>query len=302
MASTTMVWTVDGCHDAFVAAEQRVRQLEHSWSRFIDTSDISRVNQHPDTWVPVAADTIRLIDTMKLASRATGGRYDPTRLHELLAIGYTTSIDDPMRFTMLLDGPTSGATIEDVVVDHVDSAVLLPAGLALDPGGIGKGLAADIVVTELLAAGTAGALVSIGGDIAAAGTSPTDCGWPVTVDDPWDPGRPCTTLAVSAGGIATSSTRSRRWITDGREHHHVIDPATGHDAGTDLAAATVIANAGWLAEAHATAALLCGSHGVIDYLDRHDLAGVAVTDQRVLVATDGLDLAHPIALGTEDFR
>ena len=123
---------------------------------------------------------------MRLASRATDGRYDPTRLHELLAIGYTTSIDDPMRCTMLLDGPATGATIEDVLIDHVDSAVLLPAGIALDPGGIGKGLAADIVVTELLANGTAGALVSIGGDIAAAGASPTDVGWPVVVDDPWD--------------------------------------------------------------------------------------------------------------------
>ncbi len=297
-----MVWTVDGRHDAFVAAERRLRELEHSWSRFIDTSDISRVNQHPDTWVPVTADTIHLIDTMRLASRATGGRYDPTRLHQLLAIGYTSSIDDPMRFTMLVDGPATAATIEDVAVDHVDSAVLLPAGLALDPGGIGKGLAADIVVTELLAAGTAGALVSIGGDIAAAGTAPTEYGWPVSVDDPWDPGRPCTTLAVSAGGIATSSTRSRRWISGGTEHHHVIDPATGDEAHTDLAAATVIANAGWLAEAHATAALLCGSRDVVDYLDRHHLAGVAVTDRRALIATDGLDLAHPLALGTEDFR
>lgn len=297
-----MAWTVDGRHDALDQAERRVRQLERSWSRFIDTSDISRINHHPDTWVPVAADTIRLIDTMRLASRATDGRYDPTRLHELLAIGYTTSIDDPMRCTMLLDGPATGATIEDVLIDHVDSAVLLPAGIALDPGGIGKGLAADIVVTELLANGTAGALVSIGGDIAAAGASPTDVGWPVVVDDPWDPGRPCTTLAVSAGGVATSSTRSRRWITDGREHHHVIDPTTGHDARTDLAAVTVIASAGWLAEAHATAALLCGSHDVVDHLERHHLAGVAVTDQRGLVATSGLDLAHPLALDAEDFR
>jgi hypothetical protein len=38
----------------------------------------------------------------------------------------------------------------------------------------------------------------------------------------------------------------------------------------------VIARSGWLAEAHATAALLSGSVGAIDVLDRHELTGIAV--------------------------
>ncbi len=296
MASTTLVWTVDGRRDAFETAERRLRQLEQSWSRFIDSSEISRINRHPDTWVPVTTDTIRLIDTMRLARRATAGRYDPTRLHDLLAIGYTTSIDDPMRFTIAVEGPSTDGSIDDVDIDRVGSAVRTPAGIAIDPGGIGKGLAADIVVTELLAAGTAGALVSIGGDIAAAGSAPTDRGWLVVVDDPWEPGRTCATLAVSAGGIATSSTRSRRWTDHGTERHHVIDPLTGTESHTDLASVTVIAGSGWLAEAHATAALLGGSDGVLGYLHEHDLAGVAITDRRAVVTTDGLDLEHPLAV------
>jgi thiamine biosynthesis lipoprotein len=56
----------------------------------------------------------------------------------------------------------------------------------------------------------------------------------------------------------------------------VIDPASATQSTTDLAAVTVIARTGWLAEAHATAALLSGSHGVLDYLDRHDLTGLAI--------------------------
>ena len=58
--------------------------------------------------------------------------------------------------------------------------------------------------------------------------------------------------------MATSSTRSRRWIHDGAIRHHVIDPASGAMSDTDLAAVTVIARSGWLAEAHATAAILAG--------------------------------------------
>jgi len=288
MASATQVTTIGGPPGAARDAEPRLRALERAWSRFIDTSDITRVNTRPDTWVPVEHDTIRLIDTMCLASTATGGRYDPTRLHQLLSLGYTASIDDPQRFTIAVERPSEGLTVHDIEIDRSARAVRVPGGLSLDPGGIGKGLAADMVVVELLEQGVDGALVSIGGDIAASGAAPAELGWLIAVDDPHRPGTTTTTLAVSDGGIATSSTRSRRWIDHGREHHHVIDPTTGSDSDTDLAAVTVVANAGWLAEAHATAAILCGTAGAVDYLNGRGLAGVAIAADGSVTSTAGL--------------
>jgi thiamine biosynthesis lipoprotein len=134
--------------------------------------------------------------------------------------------------------------------------------------------------------------VSVGGDLAAAGTPPTDAGWHVNVQHPLDPVRCLTTLCLSAGGVATSSTRTRSWVTDGRRRHHAIDPVTQTCSTTDLAAATVVARAGWEAEVHATAALLCGSEHVLDYLGRHGLAGLATTVDGVTVATPGLHDGH----------
>ena len=113
-----------------------------------------------DTWTHVEADTIRLIDAMRLASTATGGSYDPTRLHQLLSLGYTSSIDDPDRFTIAVERPSEGLTVHDIEIDRSAGAVRAPAGLSIDPGGIGKGLAADMVVVELLDQGVDGALVS----------------------------------------------------------------------------------------------------------------------------------------------
>ena len=173
--------------------------------------------------------------------------------------------------------PARGRSFTDVMIDPATSAVMVPTGVGLDPGGIGKGLAADLVVIELLAGGTGGALVSVGGDLAAAGTAPTPEGWLVAVEHPLDSSREFMTLALEAGGIATSSTLTRTWSQNGDRRHHVIDPATGTCATTDLAAVTVIARAGWEAEAHATAALLCGSERALDYLDGHQLAGIAMT-------------------------
>jgi thiamine biosynthesis lipoprotein len=144
------------------------------------------------------------------------------------------------------------------------------------------------VVSTLVAGGTGGALVSVGGDIAAAGRAPTPEGWHVHIEDPYHPGEVVATLGVSDGGVATSSTRSRRWVHEGAEQHHVIDPATGVASTTDLATVTVVANAGWLAEAHATAALLAGSASAMTYLDAHDLTGLVIDQSGDVSTTAGI--------------
>ena len=277
MASDAHVILVDPAQGAEDCAWSRLQELERRWSRFLPGSDISRLNTTPEALVIVSSDTIALLATMKQAWRLSDGRYDPTMLAAINAAGYSTSIDGSGETSRMAGSPACGYTIADVQIDTAASAVIVPAGVGLDPGGIGKGLAADMVVTELLSDGTGGALVSVGGDLAAAGAPPTAAGWYVAVEHPLDSSRDLMTLALDVGGVATSSTLSRSWIQDGSRRHHVIDPITQMCATTDLAAVTVIARAGWEAEAHATAALLCGAERALDYLDGHLLDGLATT-------------------------
>ena len=63
------------------------------------------------------------------------------------------------------------------------------------------------------------------------------------------------------------------WVRDGERRHHVIDPMTRTCATTDLAAVTVIARAGWEAEAHATARPALRRERALDYLDAHAARG-----------------------------
>ena len=288
MSARAQVILVDPAPGAEGYARRRLEQLEARWSRFRAESDISRMSTSPGAIIIVSPDTVELLATMKHAWRLTGGRYDPTLLAAVNAAGYRTSRDRPAAASATARPRRRGATIEDVVVDEATSSVVVPAGIGLDAGGIGKGLAADLVVTELLAGGTGGALVSVGGDLAAAGTPPSDEGWTVAVEDPFDPSRESLRLVLEAGGVATSSTQKRTWVVDGKRMHHVLDPRTETCATTDLAAVTVIAGAGWEAEAHATAALLAGSGGVLGYLERHELDGLATTLDGTTLTTPAL--------------
>lgn len=271
-----------------------LEHLEARWSRFLPTSDVSRLNLACGRPVPVDPSTITLVDTMIDAWWTTDHRFDPSILPALVATGYRSSVDDAHRVTLLPSGAIhvggfddADPTLDDIDVDPVANTVRLPAGLAIDAGGIGKGLAADLAVAHALESGALGAMVGIGGDISMGG-EPPEGGWTVHVEHPQRELGLIGTVAVSAGGVATSSTRSRRWLHEGGERHHVIDPWTGTTSTTDLAAVTIVARSGWLAEAHATAALLAGSTHVIDHLDRHELSGLAVTVDGRVLATDDL--------------
>lgn len=232
-------------------AQDEIAALEARWSRFLPDSDISRVNASAGECVEVHPDTVTLVTAMVQAWYATAGAFDPTLLGALVGLGYASSWDDPRRSSPLAAQVGLRGRVAEVEVDAEASVVRIPVGTALDPGGIGKGLAADLVVDHLLARGASGVLVSIGGDLRVAGTPPSDGGWIIDIDDPNAASGSVARVRLLDGGVATSGTNRRRWMHDGHEVHHLIDPVTCRPAdvrsdGHRVVGATVIAGtAGW---------------------------------------------------------
>jgi thiamine biosynthesis lipoprotein len=247
MGSTAGVIVVGGPDGLAHAARRRIAQLERRWSRFLPDSEVSRLNAAiPGMSVPVSSDTVRLIRTAQAACVATDGRFDPTVLPALVALGYRESLDTQPA-SVALSAPVAATGSSGLLVDPVRGSVTRFAGTGFDPGGIGKGLAADMVVEELLAQGATGALVDIGGDVRVDGDGP-DGPWVLSIDDPFG-GPALDSIELSSGGVATSSVLRRRWLADSLPVHHLVDPATGSCLAGDLVAATVVAPTAWWAEA-----------------------------------------------------
>ena len=240
-------------------AIQRVELLEQSWSRFRPDSELCRLNARAGLApVQVSADVLILADRMAQAWHLTDGLFDPTVLASMVALGYDADLATVVaRVVPAADDvvvqPAPG--MQGVIVDDIDSTVQLPAGVGIDPGAIGKGLGADIVVDELLGAGATGVLVNLGGDISVGGS--LDERWVIAIEDPGtDVPAALVTLPLGVGraGIATSTTSKRRWAAGRR--HHIIDPRTGSMAENDIAQATVVSDRAWRAEVLATTAML----------------------------------------------
>jgi thiamine biosynthesis lipoprotein len=252
MGSTAHVVVTGGPSGLAGIAERRLNLLEDRWSRFRPASEVCQLQASRGAPLVVSDDTFVLVERCLAAWSRTGGAFDPTILPALEAAGYD---DDFAAVASRVEHPrtpvTGGAApgMHGIELLPAVSAVVLPVGVELDGGGIAKGLAADIVTAELLAAGAEGAMVNVGGDIRVRGAPPSGSTWSIAVAHPTVPGTHLLRLGLEDGAVATSSRLRRRWTIAGRERHHLLDPRTGEPTGTPVVAVTAIAAEGWWAEA-----------------------------------------------------
>ena len=259
-----------GAVDAALAAVRDVFYIQNErFSRFTDSSELSRVNAGAGSWVPVSTPFATLTRRALQAAVETGGLFDPTVLPALAAAGYDRDFaevraraeqNEPadaelleirrtFRALMMKNATACGAW-SDVKVDG--DRVRVPAGAALDFGGIAKGWTVDRA-SELLG-DLPWAIVDAGGDLRVVGDTPDD-GLEVAIEDPEDAGLEVIRLRLSDGALATSSVTVRSW---GLGLHQVIDPRTSLPAQTGVFQATVWAPTCADAEVWSKAALLSG--------------------------------------------
>lgn len=266
---------IDGraLHVLAAAARERIAAIERALTRFDPGSELSRLNADPRPSVPASPVVRALARAIRHAGRRTGGLVDCTLLGEIVAAGYGSSraglAPAPLQAALDAAPPRAPArpspAARYATVDAGARLVTRPPGVRLDSGGLGKGLTADLVASEL-PEGIRYA-ISCGGDLAVGGAS-ADAPWEVAVTGARD-GREAHRIRVRAGGVATSGIQARLWQTpEGGYAHHVLDPATGRPAWTGLVAVTAVADSALEAEIDAKAALLAGPAAAREALRR----------------------------------
>jgi thiamine biosynthesis lipoprotein len=288
MGNTAEVTVVGGLDDSHEFAKRRLQTLEQKWSRFIPTSDISRLNMSRGEPTPVHRDTVTLVKYLVGAHEHSNGSFDPTLLPVLVDLGYGNSMSDVSMSTILPSNrPSFTQPLSRTRIDDVTCVVQLPMGITLDPGGLGKGLAADLVATELIEAGAIGACVNVGGDLRCVGTGPDDDGWDIDIESPFDASDTIAKLAVRSGGVATSSTRAKRWHTQRGEFHHVISPITNvpllESENSPIQVTVIGAEAVWT-EIFATTILVAGITDGFALAEQWNLAALVTFNNGEVVA------------------
>jgi thiamine biosynthesis lipoprotein len=233
-----------------------VARLERAWSRFLPGSELRRAElAAAGRWTPISPTLALALDRALLLAAGTGGLFDPTVGASLDAIGY----DRPFHLVATDDRaavrPVAAPGPTAIELDPDGPALRLRPGTQLDLGGVGKGLAADLLVAGARSRGATSACIGIGGDVRVGGATPVG-GWPVPLADP--AGGPARCVTLRDGALVTSTTSVRAWQRGGRRVHHLVDPRSGAPAATGIRAVIARADEAWWAEGVAKAALVAG--------------------------------------------
>jgi thiamine biosynthesis lipoprotein len=251
------------------AVEAVLERVDRTYSRFRDDSEIVALNARSGQDVGVSPLLRDAIGVALRAAELTRGAVDPTVGRAMRTIGYEADFDlirNPAGPIALRLEPIPGW--RSVELSATRATVRVRPGVELDLGSTGKALAADLAAIAALDAvgGEAsgrGVLVSLGGDIAVAGTPPAG-GWRILVAE--DSETPADSVgevvAVQSGAVATSSTTVRRWQRGPTTLHHLVDPRTGGSVVSPWRTASVVAATCVDANTAATAAIVLGDDAV----------------------------------------
>lgn len=285
MGSTGEV-LVDGPVDLVPLGFSRLRQLERTWSRFLPDSELNRLHAQRGHWLECSDDLVAALQWCRQMNVETRGLFDPSIRPSLEQLGYDRTFAEIVEQVIRPSETAAVAAAPGLAgLEISDNWVRVGPDLSIDLGGIGKGLAADLVADELIAAGANSAYVALGGDIHAAGEPVDENGWLVPLLDPTT-GDAIAHHALFAGALVMSTVAIRRWTHGHEVHHHIIDPRTGCPASTDLVAVAVADHSAARGEALAKAALIAGETDGAALLRSADVKAWMISADRVHVVQE----------------
>jgi len=290
---------------ALVAARDRCLFFERAFSRTRDDSDIARAHAASPSAVPVSPQTARLVRQALGYCERSRGKFDitmgtvtslwnfhtgevPSRLalaRALPHVDYRHIVLDEE--SLGKDSPVQGSLDDDALnagVSRVPSSKSSQPTLAitdpqtiLDLGGVAKGYIADDLADLFIAHSVGRFVINLGGNVVVRGGRPADASarppvaagspWRIGIINPLDPAHNRAIVDMADGSVVTSGIHERRFTKGGVTYHHILDPATGMPAKTDLTSATIIAPRSMDCDGYSTTALMLGARDAIDFVE-----------------------------------
>lgn len=268
---------------ALAAAKAEIFRLDALFDRNGESSEIFRLNR--DGGGQVSADTAELLLRGTEIRLMTGGAFDMTVTPIMDLWGFYDQdyrVPEPAEIAETLENVGGAIAFEG-------TAVTLDPGARLDAGGIAKGYTSARVMEIFKEKGVTSGLVSLGGNVQALGSRPDEAPWRVAVQSPDGEGY-AGILSLTDCAAITSGDYQRYFELRGRIYHHIIDPATGYPADSDLTSVTIVCADAALADGLSTALYVMGSEKALDFWRENEgFEAVLITRGGEMYVTEGLE-------------
>jgi thiamine biosynthesis lipoprotein len=263
-------------------------------SRFVEGSDVWRVNHAQGKPVEVSTETMTILNCAEELRVASGGAFN-------IAIGAASSLWRITKSENKGAGPMppsepvlnkAAAKLRETHIKLEGNKVSVTAETTLDLGGIAKGYISDRVADFLREAGATGGLLNFGGNVVTIGRRSDGSPWRVGLQTPGVEREQSIFAFVTSsdGAVVTSGVYERAFVFEGRLYHHVLDPRDCRPARSGLLSATVTAAEAMLADGLATALLIMGPTDGLPLVERFGAQAVSLDGQGELSYTSGLPI------------
>ncbi len=198
-------------------------RIEHKYSRYRDDSVVHRINHSAGNSVPIDQETHSLLEYAHQTYKLSQGAFDITSgiLRRAWTFNGQHITPDKQRIAELAN------LVGWEKVELTPGSVLLPTGMEIDLGGIGKEYAVDRVAQLAYEAHGQSLMVNFGGDIRAIQSVSDDPPWEVGVENPGAENTAVGVVHLAHGAVATSGDSRRYCIVNGKRLGHILDPRTG---------------------------------------------------------------------------
>ncbi len=276
--------------EALVEVKNRVEELENTLSTTLAGSDIYTLNNADGKPIAVHDDTAILFDFTNGMYKATEEALNPALYPIIKEWGFTTGDYKVPSEDEIAELLTHTDYSEAHLIHNGDITELqLAKGMKLDFGAVGKGYAADEIVSILQAKGIKNALLDLGGNVQALGTKPDGSLWTVGIKNPWG-GDAVSAVKIADKAVVTSGGYERFFTgDDGKTYIHIFDSKTGHPCESDLESVTIICEKGLYADALSTSLFVMGKDKAIEWWGENGgFDFILITKDKELFYSSGL--------------
>ena len=248
----------DQLDEVAAACASELGRIETKYSRYLDDSIVTRINQSAGTGTFTRLDdeTKNLFAYAQTAFEQSDCLFDITsgvlRRAWDFKSGRLPNTDELRDLCKLVGWKRVEMRGEEIHLPRL--------GMEIDFGGFGKEYAADRLAGVCHQHGITSGLIDLGGDVCIVGPHPDGSPWLVGIRDPRDPERAMASLPLSHGSLATSGDYERFMEIDGKRYCHLLNPRTGWPI-TGMAGVSVVADQCLVAGTATTIAMLKGHSG-----------------------------------------
>ena len=239
-------------------------------SNYNSASELSRMNQEaPKEPFHASTELFNFIIACRRFYDDTEGTFDPTVGALVRVWGFfSRHPSQPNAEQIAVAKLASG--FDKVRIDPEERTIRYAVpGLEMDPGGIGKGYAADRAMEVLQRRGIHSALVSAGGSsIGAMGHPPGQRAWRIAISNPANPAKAVAEVELRDAALSTSGVSQQSLQAGSHTYSHIFDPRTGEPV-EDMCQVTVVTQNGSAAEALSKAAFILSRQDLAVVLNRY---------------------------------